>query len=141
VKYLLDTCFLSELVKAAPNHRVKQWLENQESENLFVSALTLAELHRGIAKMPASKRKMELSAWMLQLDIQFEDRVLAFSASTAMIWGHLCAKVEAKGKPMPLMDALMAAVALEHGLCLVTRNERDFAQAPVLLINPWVSAT
>lgn len=137
MKYLLDTCFLSELVKPAPNAAVLTWMSEQVEDELFISAMTLAELQRGIVKLPASRRKKELSTWLEQLEAGFEDRVLAFTQETAGFWAYMCGNAETGGKPMAAFDSIIAATAVEHGLALVTRNVRDFAQAPVLLINPW----
>lgn len=137
MKYLLDTCVLSELVKPAPSVSVLAWMKQQNAQNLYVSALSLAEMHRGVAKLAKSRRQQELREWLASVEQQFEDRALSFETATASVWGQLCAQMESKGKPMAQMDSLIAAVALSHGLCLVTRNERDFANAPLLLVNPW----
>ena len=110
--------------------------ERIESD-LFVSAMTIAEIGRGIEKLPASRRQTELSTWLQQLKVGFESRVLAFTIETVSAWAHLCVVVEAKGKPIAAFDSIIAATALEHGLALVARNVRDFAQAPLVLINPW----
>jgi predicted nucleic acid-binding protein len=112
-------------------------MNEQVSGELFMSAMTLAELKRGVVKLPTSRRKKELSSWLEQLEAGFEDRVLAFSQETAGFWAHMCSSAETGGKPMAAFDSIIAATAVEHGLALVTRNVRDFAQAPVLLINPW----
>ena len=138
MKYLLDTCFLSELVKPVPEQSVLSWMSERIESDLFVSAMTMAEMGRGIEKLPASRRQAELSTWLQQLKVGFENRVLAFTVETASAWAHMSADVEAKGKPMAAFDSIIAATALEHGLALVTRNVRDFAQAPVVLINPWL---
>ncbi|MFZ2738912.1 MAG: type II toxin-antitoxin system VapC family toxin [Burkholderiaceae bacterium] len=137
MKYLLDTCFLSELVKPVPEQAVLSWMGERVESELFVSALTIAEIGRGIERLAASRRQTELSAWLQQLKVGFENRILAFTVETASAWAHMCANVEAKGKPMATFDSIIAATALEHSLALVTRNVRDFTQAPVVLINPW----
>jgi len=137
VKYLLDTCLLSELVKASPEPAVLGWMAERKESELFVSAITLAELHRGVAKLPASRRRSSLGAWLEQLEAGFEERVLPFTGDTAHVWAKMCAQAESEGKPMAAFDSLIAATALAHGLCLVTRNVRDFAPAPVEVLNPW----
>jgi toxin FitB len=137
VKYLLDTCFLSELLKPAPEQAVLSWLGERVESELFVSAMTIAEIGRSVAKLPASHRQTELSAWLQQIKVGFDNRMLAFTVETASAWALMCANAEAKGKPMAAFDSIIAATALEHSLALVTRNVRDFEQAPVVLINPW----
>jgi predicted nucleic acid-binding protein len=137
VKYILDTCLLSELVKPSPEPAVLSWMQERIESDLYISAMTLAELHRGVAKLPSSRRRNELSTWLGQLETGFEDRVLPFTQETAGAWAQMCATAESKGKPMAAFDSIIAATALEHGLALVTRNTRDFEHAPVVLINPW----
>lgn len=137
MKYLLDTCFLSELVKSTPEQAVLSWMGERTETELFVSAMTIAEIGRGIERLAASRRQIELSTWLQQLIVGFENRMLAFTVETASVWAHMCANVEAKGKPMAAFDSIIAATALEHGLALVTRNVRDFTHAPLVLINPW----
>lgn len=137
MKFLLDTCLLSELVKPAPSTAVLEWLKVQDERNLFVAAITLAELGRGVARLGVSRRRNELSAWLDSTQRQFGDRVLAFTKETASYWAQMCAQAEAAGKPMAAFDSLIAATALEHGLGLVTRNTADFSAAPVVLCNPW----
>lgn len=141
MRYLLDTCLLSELVKPSPNKSVLTWMAAQQERALFISAITLAELQRGVAKLPASRRRNDLSKWLRQTEASFEDRVLSFSQTTSPHWAQMVAKAETAGHPMSSFDSIIAAVALEHGLTLVTRNVRDFAHAPVVVLNPWSSAS
>lgn len=140
MRYLLDTCVLSELVKPLPAPAVLAWMGGRLESELFVSAMTMAELARGIAKLPASRRKLELSGWLDKLKLAFSDRVLPFTGETADYWAVLCSRAEASGKPMAAFDSIIAASALEHGLAMVTRNVSDFSNAPVVLINPWIKA-
>lgn len=139
MNYLLDTCLLSELVKPAPERAVIDWLKKRSDASLFVSAMTLAELERGVARLTASRRKNELAVWLSATQRQFGSRALAFTAETASYWAPMCAQAEARGCPMAAFDSLIAATALEHGLTLVTRNTKVFSAAPVMLLNPWVT--
>lgn len=137
MKYLLDTCLLSELVRPAPHASVMGWMGARASTDLFVSALTLAELERGIVRLPPSRRQSELATWLAGVQAGFGQRALPFTRDTARYWARLCAQAEAAGKPMAVFDSLIAATALEHGLAVVTRTVSDFASAPVILVNPW----
>lgn len=137
MKYLLDTCLLSELVKLVPEVTVLTWMGERKEHELFVSAISLAELHRGVAKLSPSKRRTELTHWLQKLEAGFEDRVLPFTQKTAHVWAHMITQAEAQGKPMAAFDSIIAATALAHGLWLVTRNVRDFAYAGVNVYKPW----
>jgi len=137
VNYLLDTCVLSEFVKSTPNDAVLAWFDARAENDLFVAAMTLAELRRGVAKLPTSRRKSALSLWLDQLQASFSHRILPFTVDTASYWGEMCARLEAVGQPMAAFDSIIAATAVEHGLTLVTRNVQDFAAAPLMLMNPW----
>jgi len=137
VKFLLDTCVLSELVKSKPDEQVLGWLEKCKAHALWVSAITLAELHRGVIRLPASKRQTELTMWLENVEIGFEDRVLPFDTNTAKVWAQMTSEAEARGKPMAAFDSIIAATARAHGCKLVTRNVKDFSNVGVELLNPW----
>ncbi|MDP1610393.1 MAG: type II toxin-antitoxin system VapC family toxin [Sulfuritalea sp.] len=137
MKYLLDTCVLSEFVKAAPEAKVLAWINARAENDLYVAAMSLAELQRGVARLPASRRKTDLGNWLVQLQAGFADRILAFTSETAAYWGEMCARVEAGGRTMATFDSIIAATAVEHGLVLVTRNEHDFAAALPVVFSPW----
>lgn len=139
VKYLLDTCLLSELTRPAPHPGVLEWMRARSSTALFVSAMTLAELERGVVRLPPSRRQNELAAWLLDVQAGFGQRALPFTRDTAGYWARMCAQAETAGKPMAAFDSIIAATAVEHGLAVVTRNVNDFANAPVVLVNPWAT--
>jgi predicted nucleic acid-binding protein len=137
VNDLLDTCVLSELVKPQPEPTVLAWVASRPESALYVSAMTLAELHRGVNKLPESKRREELANWLQQLEMGFEDRLLPFTQTTAHAWAQMTVQAEQQGRPMAAFDSIIAATAKAHGLRLVTRNVKDFAHAGVQLLNPW----
>lgn len=137
MRYLLDTCVLSELVKPVPSPAVLAWINARSDTDLFVSAMVMAELLRGVAKLPSSRRKQELSAWLERLQAGFDKRILPFTAHTAEHWSEMCARAEGMGKTIAAFESIIAASALEHGLALVTRNAHDFAATCVVLVNPW----
>jgi toxin FitB len=128
------------LVKPVPEAAVQRWIAAQVDTALFVSAMTLAELQRGVARLPVSRRQTELTAWLQQLEQSFGKRLLPFTQHTAPHWATMCARAQAAGQTMAAFDSIIAATALEHGLALVTRNVANFAQAPVMLVNPWTDA-
>ena len=138
MSYLLDTCVISEFVAAQPTEKVVSWLAGLDPETVYLSAVTLGEIQKGIEKLPASKRKEALRTWLKDdLLVRFHDRVLPLEVGEMLTWGTLISKMEAKGKPMPLIDSLIAATALHHDLVIVTRDRDDFAPSGARLFNPW----
>ena len=138
MKYLLDTCLISELVKKEPNPAVVSWLDEQDEQKLFLSVLNLGELQKGISKLPDGTRKSELQAWVaLDLVERFTGRILEINLEAALCWGRLQGEAEQAGEKLPVMDSLIAATATAHGLVVVTRNVRDIERCGVRVCNPW----
>jgi predicted nucleic acid-binding protein len=138
VKYLLDTCLISELVKKEPNSAVVNWLDEQDEQTLFLSVLNLGELQKGISKLTDGTKKDELLAWVtLDLVERFTGRILETDLETALCWGRLQGEAEQAGEKLPVMDSLIAATAATHGLIVVTRNVRDMERCGVRVCNPW----
>jgi toxin FitB len=136
--YLLDTCLISELVAKQPNQQVLDWLDAQVPETLYLSVITIGEIAKGIRKLTASKRKESLTTWLNEtLPNRFEHRILSIDISTMVLWGNLVGQLEQNGRPLPVMDSLIAAIALQNSLSLVTRNENDFVGTGVVIVNPW----
>jgi predicted nucleic acid-binding protein len=139
VNYILDTNVLSELVAPRPNAKVIDWIQTVDSDQVFLSVIAIGELKKGIEKLPAeADRKEILDHWLHQdLLVRFKQHLLVIDAQTMLIWGELVAHLESIGRPISAIDALLAATALEWQFTLVTRNTAHFAQAGVLLFNPW----
>lgn len=138
MKFLLDTCFISELIKKEPNPQVLLWLENQDETALYLSVLTIGELQKGISKLPEGPKKSELQGWVSNdLVARFEGRLLSIDAEAAAAWGRLLGTAERQGKKLPVMDSLIAATAITHNLTVVTRNNRDLERCQAKVFNPW----
>jgi toxin FitB len=138
MSFLLDTCVISELIAKRPNPHVVQWVEEQEPRSLYLSVITIGEIAKGICKLPDSRRKENLTTWLDQdLPNRFANRILSVDIDTMKQWGEVIANLEKQAKTLPVMDSLIAAVALRHSLGLVTRNEKDFVGTQITLINPW----
>ena len=138
MKYLLDTCLISELVKKAPNSSVVSWLDEQDEQSLFLSILTIGELQKGISKLPSSARKDALQVWVEHdLSLRFTGRIVDIDLETVLIWGRLQVELEQNGMIPPVMDSLIAATAKAHGLVVVTRNVKDIERCQVRVCNPW----
>lgn len=137
--FLLDTNVLSEFNRRGdPNPLVKQWLERADSGSLYASVLTLAEIRFGVELIPPSKRRTQLEEWLdRDLPAWFDGRVLPVDRTIADRWGVLRAQAQTRGRPLSVVDGLLAATALQHGLAIVSRNVSDFQVAGVALVNPW----
>jgi len=138
MNYLLDTCVLSEFTRRKPEEKVIRWVENIAEEKLFLSAITIGELQRGIQRLPESHRKTELLAWLNnQLIERFGQRLLPLDTQTMFLWGSLTAQMEKSGQSMALMDSLIVATAFQNNLIIVTRNVSDFLPCRAQVVNPW----
>jgi predicted nucleic acid-binding protein len=138
VKYLLDTNVLSELVARQPNQQVVRWIDDLDTESVYLGVITIGELRKGIEKMPDSPRKDMLSNWLTDdLLVRFAGRVLSVDTGVMLTWGELTGRTERAGRSRPALDSLIAALAIHHNCSLVTRNEADFEAIGVSVINPW----
>jgi len=137
VKYLLDTCVISELVKKSPNPMVLDWLKNTPSERLFLSVITIGEIRKGLTRLPDSKRKNRLMEWLNTLLEDYQDRIYSIDLTVAENWGVMQGQAEKSGMPMSSIDSLIAAIAYTHNLVLVTRNVIDFKASNLPVNNPW----
>lgn len=138
MKFLLDTCLVSELVKKEPNPKVIAWLDERDEQSLFLSVLTIGELQKGISKLADSARKEKLQNWIEHdLADRFEGRILGLGLETALAWGKLQGEAEQKGEKLPVMDSLIAATATAHGMFVVTRNTGDLGRCRAKVFDPW----
>ena len=138
MKFLLDTCVISEIIRPKPSRKVVKWIKSEEEGNLFISVLTLGELHKGIEKLPESKRKEELHNWVgNDLTERFLNRIIDIDMRVAMMWGKIQGMAERAGRSMPAIDSLIAATGLIHHLTVVTRNISDMKESGVALLDPW----
>ncbi len=141
MSYLLDTNIVSEWVKLRPEPKVVAWLADIDEDRVFLSVATLAELRHGVERLPASRRRTRLDEWLRHdLPARFEGRVLAIDETIAAAWGVIVARREAKGRPIGVMDAWIAATAETHELTLVTRNTGDFRDAVTAILDPWTAS-
>ena len=136
--FLLDTNVVSETVRPRPEKAVLDWMEAQVPTDLFLAAQTIGELVRGARKVKEQARRERFERWIEEdLARQFDGRVLPFDGLTAAVWGRFMGDGDRTGRPPAAADAQIAAVAIRHELLLVTRNEKDFAQFGIQLLNPW----
>jgi hypothetical protein len=127
---LLDTNIISNVTKPVPSASLVAWMAEQADEDLFISALTLAGIRRGILEKPAGKKRKELELWFSGPDgpqTLFAGRVLAFDEKASLIWARLMAGGTAKGRPRSPLDMMIAAIAEANNCVIVTENESHFA--------------
>lgn len=136
-RYLLDTNIVSETRKRRPAPGVMSFLAGANSADLFISVLTIGELRKGveIKRQGDATLAAELGRWVDGLETLFADRILAVDTAVAHLWGVLSA-----GRSLPVVDTLIAATALVHGLTVVTRNGVDMETTGVALFDPWSAA-
>ena len=137
MSFLLDTCVLSELTRPTPHPRVSAWLDDQDAAALHLSVLTLGEIEKGVAALARGRKKRSLTTWLARLRSTYADRLLPIDSAVAAIWGRTAAGVERRGRRLGVIDGLIAATALHHGLTVVTRNVADFDASGATLLNPW----
>lgn len=140
--WLLDTNTLSEMVKPRPDASVVTWMRAQSSLDLSLSVLTLGELEKGIATLPGTARRAQLSQWA-RTDVprQFFGRLLPVDSAVAVAWGQLAGDAHAGGRPLPVIDGLLLATAKTAGLTFVTRNVSDCAGRGVPVFDPWTGTS
>lgn len=137
MKNLLDTCVIAEYQKPAPDPKVMAWLSVQIEESLFLSVLSVGEIEKGIAKLPASKRKKSLEMFLESLVTRFDRRIIDLDTRTLRIWGQMTGKLEKKNRILPIIDSFLAATAIEYDLTIITRNVADFTGTGARFLNIW----
>ncbi|NOQ63983.1 MAG: PIN domain-containing protein [Methyloprofundus sp.] len=139
---LLDTNIISELMRPAPNSIVIEWLDEQFSHELYLSAIVKAEIEMGIAILDNGKRKQTLLQAAELIFSNFTHRCLPFDCKTAPHYAKIIAFTKKQGRPMSVEDAQIAAIAIQNSALLATRNISDFDFLENLkLVNPWLYTT
>jgi predicted nucleic acid-binding protein len=128
-RYLLDTNIISNVTKPNPSTALLAWMAEQTDDDLFISALTVGEIRRGLLEKSAGKKRALLEAWFIGPEgpqALFAGRVLPFDEKASLIWARLMADGTAKGRPRSALDMIIAAIADANGCVVVTDNEKDF---------------
>jgi predicted nucleic acid-binding protein len=137
---VLDTNVLSELMRRRPAARVLSWVDAQNADALAITAVTVAELRYGIARLSRGARRAKLAAAVDALVRQdFAGRVLPFDVEAAEHYAELVAERERQGRPVNVSDGQIAAICRCRGARLATRNVRDFERIGVSLVDPWAA--
>ena len=136
---VLDTNVISELFRPVPDEKVLRWVEAQSADELFTTAVSEAEIFRGIEAMPAGRRRANL---FLATEAYFRrdlaGKILSFDSGAARHYAEIAATRKRKGLAVSAFDTQIAAIARTLGASLATRNTKDFEMAGVPLINPWL---
>ncbi len=136
--FLVDTNIPSELTYPRPQPLVEDWLNRVNSIDLYFSVISLAEICKGIAKLPPSRKRSQPQQWLdTILRPWFAGRILPVTEAIAERMGRWAGEGEAMGRTIKIADGLIAATAAEHNLTVVTRNTRDFLGFGVPIFNPW----
>ena len=134
MSYLVDASVLSEPTKPTPNRRVIEWLRAHEGE-LLVDSIVLGELCIGIQALPSGRKRARLEQWFEALAETIE--CLPWDGVICRRWARLVVDLRRRGEPLPLLDGMIAATALAHGLTVATRNARDFRKTGVKVVDPF----
>ncbi len=136
---VLDTNVISELMRAAPDVRVQEWVRQVPPDAVHTTSVTLAEVRFGIARLPAGRRRSLLDAAADDVFGAFAERVLPFDVSAANVYADIVVGREQAGAPIAGFDAQIAAICTVHRAALATRNTSDFARLSLELVDPWLN--
>ena len=138
--FAIDTNVASELMRPEPTPSVAAWIAERDAQEMYLTAVSEAELRYGVAIMPAGKRRNALDAAMTRwLDLGFRERVLPFDSAAARAYAEIAAGRRQTGRTIGEADCQIAAICRSRGIVLVTRNVRDFKDTGVEVINPWAT--
>ena len=134
---VLDTNVVSELMRKDAAAEVVAWVDRHPGDQVFITAVTAAELLYGVARLPDGRSKQALAAKVRDLiDEDFEDQVLSFNSDSAHHYAEIVASRARLGKPISMADAQIAAICRQYELGLGTRNTKDFADTGIRVFNP-----
>jgi len=135
---ILDTSVLCELMRPRPSSQVAAWVSKQPADELFTTAITVAEILYGIETLTKAKRREGLLAAAEAMFVEdLDGRILAFDSDAARVFSRIAARRRGLGKPISHPDAQIAAIAQLRSARLATRNVADFADCDIHVIDPW----
>ena len=138
--FAIDTNVASELMRPEPTPAVSAWIAERDAQEMYLTAVSEAELRYGVAIMPAGKRRSAMEAAMTRwLDQGFRDRILPFDSAAARAYAEIAADRRHAGRPIGEADCQIAAICRCRSAVLVTRNLRDFQRTGIDVVDPWVA--
>ena len=132
-----DTDVVSELMRPTPSPVITGWVREQPAADLYITAITVAEIGYGIERLPDGQRKDRLVATAAEVFSTFADHILAFDAGAAVAYGVIVVSRERAGAPITGFDAQIAAICRVRNATLATRNGKDFDGTGIALLDPW----
>lgn len=137
---VLDTNVISELMHPRGEPRVVAWADELQTGEVYLTAITTAELRYRVARLPDGRRKADLADRIQRtLDEDFTGRILSFDDNAAAHYADIVTHRERRGSPISTADAQIAAICRSHRAGLATRNTKDFADTGIDVIEPWNS--
>lgn len=138
--YVLDTNVASELMLPSPSAVVATWIAAHNAQDMFLTAVTEAELRYGIAILESGRKKKALEVAMTRwLNVGFDRRILPFDTAAAKHYAEIASLRRGAGRPISEADCQIAAVTQSHSAILVTRNVRDFEETGTKFVDPWTT--
>lgn len=135
---VLDTNVVAELMRPAPAERVVHWVDAQPAREVYLTAITVAELLYGVSRHPDGRRKTELAERIdAMLGQDFDHRVVAFDETATAHYADIVVRRERAGRPISMADAQIPATCRSHGATLATRNIDDFADVDIAIVDPF----
>ncbi|MBN1863465.1 MAG: type II toxin-antitoxin system VapC family toxin [Victivallales bacterium] len=139
MKFLVDTCVVSEWKRKRPDAAVLEWLRQLEMESIYFSVLTIGELMSGILRLPEGRRKEELKEWIAELRHVYAMRVIPLEFREVDAWAAISAEAGKKGLTLSAVDGMLAGTAAANGLAIATRNVDDFLTTGIPIFDPWTN--
>jgi len=138
LKYLLDTNIISEFISKTSNQKVIDYILTLNETDIYLSVITIGEIKAGIEKLAAGQKKDKLLHWLENdLLVRFENRIIDIDTEVMLQWAVVNTQLKRLGKPLPIMDSLIGATTQVKDMVLLTRNEKDFKNLDIRIVNPF----
>ena len=138
MNYILDTNIISELISKKPNFKVLDFIQSLDERKVYLSVITIGEIKTGIEKLDNGSKKDDLTSWLNSDLIQrFKNKIVDIDIEVMIAWGIINQDLKSIGKTIPIMDSLIGATCKSKSFILITRNDKDFKNIGIEIINPY----